>query len=129
MLLCASAGLDSAFDIDGAAVNLMSFAGGYGSVDATRLFKNGYVSLARDEQPWPCALVEHYDWVRDNLYGLEPQKYHKYPLPDQLGFDGKLPTAPDPDVTFWCYRQSDRDKALESYKEAWQKALHATPLP
>ncbi len=35
-----------------------------------RLRTSRYVSLLKDAHPYPCALIEHYEWVKANLFDL-----------------------------------------------------------
>eukprot|EP00891_Asterochloris_glomerata_P001083 jgi/Astpho2/1083/fgenesh1_pg.00018_%23_3_t len=116
------AGIDPDFDVDGAAVDLFSnrqpldgcHDDAVKEMHATRLCGKGYVSLAKADHPWPCALVEHFDWVRNNLFDLEPI-YFTRPLPGQCGRDGKVPTAPEPELM----------SINPHYRMRWEQALHA----
>ena len=75
ILLCASAGLDPGFDIGGAALDLYITREKWqfykdAAKTATHLRNKGYVTLAKAAHPWPCALVENFGWVRDNLFEM-----------------------------------------------------------
>lgn len=126
MLLCTFAGLDPSFDVGGAADDLFNRQGLYPrcegpmKVHATRLCGKGYVSLAKADHPWPCALIEHCEWVSSNLFDLEPP-YFALPMPGQHGRDGKIPTAPDPEI------MNNPSPWSAHYRMVWEKTLHAPP--
>ena len=121
------AGLHPGFDVGDAAVDLfkrqeLNFDYRHAlEKNVTRLHGKGYVSLAKADHPWPCALIEHFEWVSNNLFDLEPT-YFKCPMPGQCGCDGKVPTVPNPQL------MSDTSHFYANYRTAWEKALCA-PQP